>query len=124
MKPFFTLRASNEDPIPVFLSRCIQFIESEGVAIEGLYRVPGNRYEYRSLDARKSFILFSGHMWISFSRSLTRIQDSASSLWTLQSMLWLLRSRTSSSSVCLLFYLRWLSSNQINDVTISYSRST
>jgi len=36
-------RASDEDPIPVFLSRCIRFIESEGVAIEGLYRVPGNR---------------------------------------------------------------------------------
>ena len=25
------------------MSRCIQFIESEGVATEGLYRVPGNR---------------------------------------------------------------------------------
>jgi len=36
-------RASDEDPIPVFLSRCIEFIESEGVATEGLYRVPGNR---------------------------------------------------------------------------------
>ena len=36
-------RASDEDPIPIFLSRCIQFIESEGVATEGLYRVPGNR---------------------------------------------------------------------------------
>ena len=36
-------RASDEDPIPVFLSRCLQFIESEGVATEGLYRVPGNR---------------------------------------------------------------------------------
>merc|ERR1712141_982942 len=35
-------RASDEDPIPVFLSRCIEFIEVEGLATEGLYRVPGN----------------------------------------------------------------------------------
>ena len=30
-------------------------------------------------------------------------------------MLWPLRSRTSSSSVCLRFYLRWLSSNYLSD---------
>jgi len=36
-------RASDDDPIPVFLSRCIDFIETEGVVTEGLYRVPGNR---------------------------------------------------------------------------------
>jgi len=36
-------RASDDDPIPLFLSRCIEFIETEGVATEGLYRVPGNR---------------------------------------------------------------------------------
>lgn len=36
-------RASDEDPIPVFLSICINFIEKEGLLTEGLYRVPGNR---------------------------------------------------------------------------------
>ena len=40
----FIFRASDDNPIPVFLSRCIEFIETEGVATEGLYRVPGNRY--------------------------------------------------------------------------------
>ena len=29
--------------MPVFLSRCIHFIEIEGLLTEGLYRVPGNR---------------------------------------------------------------------------------
>ena len=52
----FYPRASNEDPIPVFLRRCIQFIESEGVAIEGLYRVPGNRSDTdRWRDMRGSY---------------------------------------------------------------------
>jgi len=36
-------RASDDNPIPVFLSRCIEFIETEGLLVEGLYRVPGNR---------------------------------------------------------------------------------
>ena len=54
-------------------------------------------------------------MWISFSRSLTRIQDSVSSLWTSRWMLWPLQSRTSSSSDCPRCYLRWLSSNHLDD---------
>ena len=39
----YTFRASDDNPVPVFLSRCIQFIEIEGLLTEGLYRVPGNR---------------------------------------------------------------------------------
>ena len=32
------LRASDDNPVPVFLSRCIQYIELEGLLTEGLYR--------------------------------------------------------------------------------------
>ena len=46
-------RASDDDPIPVFLSRCIDFIETEGVVTEGLYRVPGNRYLTLDISTRK-----------------------------------------------------------------------
>lgn len=30
-------------PIPLFLEKCIKFIEEEGLDSEGIYRVPGNR---------------------------------------------------------------------------------
>ena len=29
--------------LPVFLTRCVEHIEAEGLDAEGLYRVPGNR---------------------------------------------------------------------------------
>lgn len=32
-----------DDGIPLFIKRCIEFIEFEGLDAEGLYRVPGNR---------------------------------------------------------------------------------
>lgn len=32
-----------EDGIPLFIKRCIEFIELEGLDAEGIYRVPGNR---------------------------------------------------------------------------------
>lgn len=32
-----------QDGIPLFIKRCIEFIESEGLDAEGIYRVPGNR---------------------------------------------------------------------------------
>ena len=31
-------RASDDNPVPVFLSRCIHYIEIEGLLTEGLYR--------------------------------------------------------------------------------------
>ena len=31
-------RASDDNPVPIFLSRCIQYIELEGLRTEGLYR--------------------------------------------------------------------------------------
>jgi len=32
---------SNESGVPLFIEKCIQFIEEYGLAIEGLYRVSG-----------------------------------------------------------------------------------
>lgn len=34
---------SEKNFIPLFLERCIEFIEQEGLDSEGIYRVPGNR---------------------------------------------------------------------------------
>lgn len=33
----------DEDGVPLFIKRCIEFIEYEGLDAEGIYRVPGNR---------------------------------------------------------------------------------
>lgn len=34
---------SDKNPIPLFLEKCVEFIEHEGLDSEGIYRVPGNR---------------------------------------------------------------------------------
>lgn len=34
---------SETNRIPLFLEKCINFIEDEGLDSEGIYRVPGNR---------------------------------------------------------------------------------
>lgn len=34
---------SEKSLIPLFLEKCVEFIEQEGVDSEGIYRVPGNR---------------------------------------------------------------------------------
>ncbi|KAH0944338.1 hypothetical protein HN011_005142, partial [Eciton burchellii] len=34
---------SETNRIPLFLEKCVQFIEEQGLNLEGLYRVPGNR---------------------------------------------------------------------------------
>eukprot|EP00092_Neocalanus_flemingeri_P007705 GFUD01008321.1.p1 GENE.GFUD01008321.1~~GFUD01008321.1.p1 ORF type:complete len:1765 (+),score=291.33 GFUD01008321.1:752-6046(+) len=56
-------RASDDNPIPVFLSRCIEFIELEGLLTEGLYRVPGNRAHvdllFQKFDEDQSFDMHS-----------------------------------------------------------------
>ena len=100
----FIFRASDDNPIPVFLSRCIEFIETEGVATEGLYRVPGNRYYIdlvnRKIVIYKIFTIFLEHMLISSSKSLTKTPTSIFILWILPSMLRPLLSKTSSSNVC------------------------
>jgi len=56
-------RASDDNPIPVFLSRCIEFIEVEGLVTEGLYRVPGNRAHvdllFQKFDEDQNFDIHS-----------------------------------------------------------------
>lgn len=34
---------SEKNLIPLFLEKCVEFIEQEGLDSEGIYRVPGNR---------------------------------------------------------------------------------
>ncbi len=40
---------SAENPVPLFLEKCIQFIEAGGLDSEGIYRVPGNRAQVDAL---------------------------------------------------------------------------
>lgn len=35
--------SSDKDDIPIFLIKCIEYIEKEGLDSEGIYRVPGSR---------------------------------------------------------------------------------
>ncbi|XP_062456685.1 rho GTPase-activating protein 35 [Rhea pennata] len=39
-----------EKPIPVFIERCIEYIEAMGLSTEGIYRVSGNKSEMESLQ--------------------------------------------------------------------------
>ncbi|XP_072405473.1 rho GTPase-activating protein 35 [Chiloscyllium punctatum] len=39
-----------EKPIPVFIEKCIEFIDSNGLGTEGIYRVSGNKSEMESLQ--------------------------------------------------------------------------
>ena len=34
---------SDNNLLPVFIEKCVTFIEKEGLSVEGIYRVPGNR---------------------------------------------------------------------------------
>lgn len=37
------LLQSDKNYVPLFMEKCVKFIESEGLDSEGIYRVPGNR---------------------------------------------------------------------------------
>ncbi len=37
------LRQSDDNLIPAFVECCVKFIEQEGLTVEGIYRVPGNK---------------------------------------------------------------------------------
>lgn len=37
------LARTEDSLVPLFVQKCINYIETEGLTIEGLYRVPGNR---------------------------------------------------------------------------------
>ncbi|KAJ6663561.1 hypothetical protein lerEdw1_009640 [Lerista edwardsae] len=39
-----------EKPIPIFIERCIEYIEATGLSTEGIYRVSGNKSEMESLQ--------------------------------------------------------------------------
>ncbi|KAJ7303875.1 hypothetical protein JRQ81_011383 [Phrynocephalus forsythii] len=39
-----------EKPIPLFIERCIEYIEATGLSTEGIYRVSGNKSEMESLQ--------------------------------------------------------------------------
>ncbi|XP_043911440.1 rho GTPase-activating protein 35 [Protopterus annectens] len=41
---------SNEKPIPIFIEKCIDYIETQGLSTEGIYRVSGNKSEMESLQ--------------------------------------------------------------------------
>lgn len=55
---------SEKNLIPLFLEKCVEFIEQEGLDSEGIYRVPGNRAHvdllYQKLQEGK-WILFAVH---------------------------------------------------------------
>jgi len=40
---------SKQNNVPLIIEQCVQFIESEGVESEGIYRVPGNRAHVEQL---------------------------------------------------------------------------
>ena len=40
---------SEDKPVPLFIEKCVKFIEGEGLKSEGLYRVPGNRAHVEEL---------------------------------------------------------------------------
>lgn len=45
------IQASN-NPLPLLVEKCVQFIEAEGLDSEGIYRVPGNRVHVDQLIAK------------------------------------------------------------------------
>lgn len=58
--PDFVQNESN--CIPLFLEKCVEFIQIEGLQSEGIYRVPGNRAHvdllYQKFEEGNIFILF------------------------------------------------------------------
>lgn len=53
---------SEKNLIPLFMEKCVEFIEQEGLDSEGIYRVPGNRAHvellYQKLQEGKRIILY------------------------------------------------------------------
>ena len=41
-----------DKPIPLFLDKCVEFIELEGLDSEGIYRVPGNKVHVELLTSK------------------------------------------------------------------------
>lgn len=53
---------SEKNCIPLFLEKCVEFIEMEGLDSEGIYRVPGNRAHvdllYQKLHEGSTHLIF------------------------------------------------------------------
>ncbi|ESO03011.1 hypothetical protein HELRODRAFT_112376 [Helobdella robusta] len=47
-----TLCQSSDKPLPLFVEKCISYIEEHGMSFEGIYRVPGNRAHVNYLIKR------------------------------------------------------------------------
>lgn len=71
--------------VPLFIEKCTQFIEQEGLDMEGIYRVPGNRAHVDTLLQQFDESKFDSAI-ILMSLRLTclhsQIQTSTSSSWT------------------------------------------
>lgn len=56
---------SEKNLIPLFMEKCVEFIEQEGLDSEGIYRVPGNRAHvellYQKLQEGKEFVICNIH---------------------------------------------------------------
>lgn len=48
------LALSPSEPVPIFVQKCVQFVEREGLNAEGIYRVPGNQAHVQQLEQRFS----------------------------------------------------------------------
>lgn len=55
---FASFKQSDNNLVPLFLEKCVHFIEQAGLDSEGIYRVPGNRAHvellYQKFDEGKS----------------------------------------------------------------------
>ena len=62
------LAQSDEQPVPRFMDLCVTYIEAEGLATEGLYRVPGNMAQVQQLmekfrEGRNSIKVDRSHLF-------------------------------------------------------------
>lgn len=46
------LAVSPSEPVPLFVQKCVQFVEREGLNAEGIYRVPGNQAHVQQLEQK------------------------------------------------------------------------
>lgn len=52
----------NGNAVPLFIEKCTQFIELEGIDMEGIYRVPGNRAHVDTLLQQFDESKFAAHI--------------------------------------------------------------
>lgn len=47
--PLEDFAQANGNPVPLFIEKCTQYVELEGIDMEGIYRVPGNMNHVNTL---------------------------------------------------------------------------